>query len=59
MTELPEVTDALKSEVRTLLENVEINNGHLAIAHKVKLAKSQVREIHAEMIEELHESQEE
>jgi len=50
---LPEVTTERKSEARTLLENVEENNGHLAIAHQVGLARSQVKEIHKEMLDEL------
>jgi hypothetical protein len=56
---LPEVTDKIKAEVRTLLEEVELNNGHLAIAHTVGLARSQVKEIHQEMIAELNVDQEE
>ncbi len=58
MSKLPEVTADLKSEARTLLEEVEKNNGHLTIAHRLGLAKSQVATIHKEMIEELHEVEE-
>lgn len=47
---LPEVTADLKSAARALLLNVELNNGHLAIAHSVGLARSQVKEIHNELI---------
>jgi len=47
---LPEVTAEIKAEVRTLLAEVELNNGHLAIAHNVGLTRSQVREIHNELI---------
>jgi len=49
---LPEVTAEKKTAARTLLLNVEFNNGHLAIAQYVKLARIQVAEIHYEMIQE-------
>lgn len=48
----PEMTEELAKAIIADFEDIEINNGHLAIAHKHGASKAQVAELHAAYLED-------
>jgi hypothetical protein len=46
------MNDEQRQRARELLKEVEINNGHLAIAYRLGITQEEVAQVHVELLDE-------